>query len=1145
MPFFIRLPLVILFLAMTPALVKADTFIVTSKADTGPGTLRDAIEKANANGTAVKDLIHFNLPGTTMENRTIIVADMLPALTSNIDIDGTTQPGAAFGISDAKVRIYKDAFNVNTRFYLFRLSNVEKIGIYGLYLVHDDVTHDSFNAISIVQSHDIIIGDAGKGNVIITEGYYIDADCLLGRGNSYGIRISYNFFGYRPDGYTILNGYSTVGFWQLGGEMVFWSTGDVEVDHNLFNGKLTFEEAYDYPIAADKRRYRIHDNRGGVDHTGMEARKVAFLRVNLHPASDPGNATNIDIRDNHLVYGNVALRGGKIVVQGNKINTDPAGTTPMVGMNNTYYYENEPALTISEAIQALVGGTAPGDKNYIASGSTGVSFSYDDAVTVSRNSIFCNGSGISSRETVFIETTNGNIIAGRSEPGAVIEIFGADACGRNQQCQGKVYIASTTADANGRWSYTGTVPTQVVATGTNSRGATSEFTRATINFDNIQVTHSHCGAPGSITGVVVTGADAVRWEDMDGNVLSNTTDLHNLAPGRYRMRATLNGDFYSDCNAAVSNAVEILDATPVITSSYIYYKTDPCGSNPGSINASYITHATRYVWRNQRDEVVSDNIYPELWNVPAGTYRMYAYATPTCFDVSDPVTLVARPQPVIDLGNMHVTPESCGSSNGSITGVTATGLDPLIYTWYQEGGNIMVQQPDLTDVPAGRYVLHVRDIGDCATTMSTAVEINAVGIIALDGSAMVVTPAGCNGIGGALTGMSVTGASAYAWKDEYGNTAGITTDLPDVQPGKYRLTATNTYGCSKQSDWLEVGIAPSTDWQLEGDVRPPICNEANGEITLRNIQGGSIQDIRWEDETTGAVLSHNRILSNISPGKYVCYITDRFNCEKQVFRADIPGRINPVIGPNMLVANETCGMANGSIRSPQILGEAPVAWNWTNSGDATVAITADAAGLKAGIYTLEIKDQYGCTARSAAYEVLNDQAPMPELADQTFYIAKGQTLDITVAYPYPALFSLYADATGQTTAFQSNNGIFNLPAMHNDVTYYLVANVDVCKSNQAELRIDVVERTDVMVPTAFTPNGDGQNDIFRPKYAGIRSLDYFKVFDRWGTQVFATNTFGAGWDGKDAAAGSYIYSISGTDLLGKRFLKQGSVLLIK
>ena len=83
----------------------AAVFVVTSNADSGPGTLREALTKAAANGSAEKDYINFNLPDLSEAGRTITIFSSLPNISSDLVIDGTTQPGSKFGISDAKIII--------------------------------------------------------------------------------------------------------------------------------------------------------------------------------------------------------------------------------------------------------------------------------------------------------------------------------------------------------------------------------------------------------------------------------------------------------------------------------------------------------------------------------------------------------------------------------------------------------------------------------------------------------------------------------------------------------------------------------------------------------------------------------------------------------------------------------------------------------------------------------------------------------------------------------------------------------------------------------------------------------------------------------------------------------------------------------
>lgn len=90
---------------------------------------------------------------------------------------------------------------------------------------------------------------------------------------------------------------------------------------------------------------------------------------------------------------------------------------------------------------------------------------------------------------------------------------------------------------------------------------------------------------------------------------------------------------------------------------------------------------------------------------------------------------------------------------------------------------------------------------------------------------------------------------------------------------------------------------------------------------------------------------------------------------------------------------------------------------------------------------------------------------------------------------------------------------------------------------------------DLYVPSAFTPNGDGRNDIIRPVGVGIAQLQHFRVFNRWGQLLFATSQFGKGWDGSYSGvqqpAGTYVFEAIGTDQLGNRIYKKGTLVLIR
>ena len=85
----------------------------------------------------------------------------------------------------------------------------------------------------------------------------------------------------------------------------------------------------------------------------------------------------------------------------------------------------------------------------------------------------------------------------------------------------------------------------------------------------------------------------------------------------------------------------------------------------------------------------------------------------------------------------------------------------------------------------------------------------------------------------------------------------------------------------------------------------------------------------------------------------------------------------------------------------------------------------------------------------------------------------------------------------------------------------------------------------IYVPDAFTPNGDGRNDLLKPVYVGIRQLKQFSVYDRWGRQVFSTKEMGRGWSGAKASAGTYVWLIQATDSNEKPVLMKGTVTIIR
>ncbi len=107
-----------------------------------------------------------------------------------------------------------------------------------------------------------------------------------------------------------------------------------------------------------------------------------------------------------------------------------------------------------------------------------------------------------------------------------------------------------------------------------------------------------------------------------------------------------------------------------------------------------------------------------------------------------------------------------------------------------------------------------------------------------------------------------------------------------------------------------------------------------------------------------------------------------------------------------------------------------------------------------------------------------------------------------------------------------------------------------CKAYD-QIRLTIFQTApDIFVPTGFTPNQDGRNDIVRPILVGIKKFDYFQIFNRWGQLVFSTRQENAGWDGNlhgqpQQVGSTFVYHVHGVDYLNNVIDKKGTIVLVR
>ena len=153
---------------------------------------------------------------------------------------------------------------------------------------------------------------------------------------------------------------------------------------------------------------------------------------------------------------------------------------------------------------------------------------------------------------------------------------------------------------------------------------------------------------------------------------------------------------------------------------------------------------------------------------------------------------------------------------------------------------------------------------------------------------------------------------------------------------------------------------------------------------------------------------------------------------------------------------------------------------------------------------------------------------------------------------------IYFNATGGTSFKWSPDYYLNDTNINNPVGYYtdtgtFTYKVHITTEGQCEgdayITVRVVGQSSVFVPSAFSPNGDGLNDIFRPLAVGYSKNNFFRVYNRYGEMVFASDNFARGWDGrfnsKDCDVDTYYWVLDIKDRFGKPLRLKGDVTLVR
>jgi len=680
-------------------------------------------------------------------------------------------------------------------------------------------------------------------------------------------------------------------------------------------------------------------------------------------------------------------------------------------------------------------------------------------------------------------------------------------------CKGsQIQLQATTGFESYLWSTGPTAQSITVAdTGyywveaLNTEGCTgrdtvqvSWFPVPTLNETNLILSPTTCGgSTGAIRGLTVSGTEPIvlEWKNNAGTVLSNEEDIFNLPVGNYYLWAT-DGN---GCNNLISQYT-ISDAGDVLIAS-VSHSDSYCGQNNGSITITAVSGLSDLLeysidngntWQN--NEGLFEDLAPgphNVWvKVPDGSGCQAVYA-------SNPVMIDDFSGPQVTASS---DPATGSNPNGSIT-LTAAGFGNLSY--FLNGGTPQSSN-EFTGLIAGTYTWRVEDENGCFTEGSIEVGQEAGFII----SAIAGNSAVCLGNApiAPLLIENFTGVQAFTATLEYDATL---VNCEGFRPGSVhpQLEANliaEVYPASQRIVVTWAGSAPLT---LTGTVTVL-------DLVFSATQAGN-SFLTW-DQAPAAT-----------------WFTGEYGSIEPEFQI---GQIQ-VNNPPVLAQQFPVNVCEGELAwlTAPGSGNEPLTYQWTLPDGSTSQNSSlmffDASTAHSGQYRVKVADPLGCSDSTL---LTLQVTPNP----RDWFLQDTILFENQYLLAGPAGYATYLWSTGDTLPEITVNteGLYTLQL----TTHNLCAGVD-----STYLKMPEAE-SPFLVLNAFTPNNDGLNDTFHP----VTDYDRFSrfsmiIYNSWGQRQFETTNPAEGWDGKDAAAGVYVWVITYVDYLGKVNTLRGSVTLIK
>ncbi len=620
---------------------------------------------------------------------------------------------------------------------------------------------------------------------------------------------------------------------------------------------------------------------------------------------------------------------------------------------------------------------------------------------------------------------------------------------------------------------------------------------------------------GSITITTTSGVGPYLYSLNGGpNQAANT--FPNLAPGTYNIT-------FTDVNGCIGTLQPTV-ASGIALQSNANSTNPPCaGINNGGISITPTSGTAPYQYSINGGPLQAGNTFNGL---APGSYTIDFIDAIGC---TGSQTVILTGSSSISGASIPTMPLCNGGNDGVINISAAGGVAP--YEYSINAGINYQPSSTFTNITAGSYTIRIRDFNGC--TFDLPVTITEPTLLT---ASAVSTPSTCNATDGTITLTAGGGTPGYSFSIDNG-TSYQASNVFNVAPGTYNnILIKDINGCTKPAS---VTVTLVDNMFLNAGADTTVC--VGSGVTLQPQTNPETNIFNWSPATGLSSTSiKNPVASPTDTATYYLDFTWGACNRKDTIRVNVLHKPIAYAGKDTAICYKTIALFNGV--ASNLSG--PVTYAWAPAGMVLnpTASSTTARPDSSQLFILTVKDNYGCNFTVTDDIFVTMQPPVPAYAGN----------DTNAVYGVPhQLFSsggvsyLWSPASPLNNPFAQNP----MATLTND-TYFNVQVTDVagCIGNDGVF-IKVYKGPTYYLPNAFSPNGDGLNEKFRPIPVGIKSTEYFRIYNRYGQLLFETNKWLDGWDGKyqgkPQQTGAYVWLIKGMDKDGKAVEMKGQVILVR